>query len=80
MIGDGQVNWPDLLREAQRAGLKHYFIEDVSVDAIDQIPLSLRFLEAVKYKVLTGDAWEIGLKICLAILLVRSTNEPLIEK
>jgi len=48
-IGDGRVNWPELLREAQRAGLMHYFIEDESVDAIDQIPLSLRYLEGVKF-------------------------------
>jgi sugar phosphate isomerase/epimerase len=48
-IGDGQVDWPGLLREAQRAGLKHYFIEDESVEAIDQIPQSLRYLERVKF-------------------------------
>jgi sugar phosphate isomerase/epimerase len=48
-IGQGQVDWPALLREAKRAGLKHYFIEDESLDAIDQIPQSLRYLEQVRF-------------------------------
>ena len=48
-VGDGQVDWPGLLREAQRAGLKHYFIEDESVEAINQIPQSLRYLERVRF-------------------------------
>ena len=48
-VGNGQVDWPGLLREAQRAGLKHYFIEDESVEAIDQIPQSLRYLERVAF-------------------------------
>ena len=37
------------LREAQRAGLKYYFIEDESVEAIDQIPQSLRYLEEIRF-------------------------------
>ncbi len=48
-IGQGQVDWPALLREAQRAGLKHYFIEDESLEAIDQIPQSLRYLEQISF-------------------------------
>src|SRR6266568_3227690 len=48
-VGNGQVDWPGLLREAQRAELKHYFIEDESVEAIEQIPQSLRYLERVAF-------------------------------
>jgi len=48
-IGQGQVNWPAVLREAERAGLKHYFIEDEAVGAIDQIPQSLRYLENIRF-------------------------------
>ena len=49
VIGAGQVNWPELLQAAQRAGVKHYFIEDEAVEAIDQIPLSLKYLESLKW-------------------------------
>ncbi len=48
-VGQGQVNWPAVLKAARRAGVKHYFIEDESVDAIDQIGPSLRYLERVKF-------------------------------
>jgi hypothetical protein len=48
-IGQGQIDWPALLREGQRAGLKHYFIEDESLEAIDQIPQSLRYLEQIRF-------------------------------
>jgi len=48
-IGQGQVDWPAVLREAKRAGIKHYFIEDEAVEAIDQIQPSIRYLEHVKW-------------------------------
>jgi len=48
-VGAGQVDWPAVLREAQHAGLKHYFIEDEAVEAVDQIPQSVRYLEQVKW-------------------------------
>jgi sugar phosphate isomerase/epimerase len=48
-LGDGQVNWPAVLKAAQKAGVKHYFIEDESVEAIDQIPRSLRYLDKISW-------------------------------
>jgi sugar phosphate isomerase/epimerase len=48
-VGDGQVDWPAVLKAAQRAGVKHYFIEDEAVEAIDQIPKTLRYLERVSW-------------------------------
>jgi sugar phosphate isomerase/epimerase len=48
-VGQGQIDWPAVLKAAQRAGVEHYFIEDEAVDAINQIPLSLRFLEHVSW-------------------------------
>jgi sugar phosphate isomerase/epimerase len=48
-IGAGEVNWPAVLKEARLVGVKHYFIEDESTEAIDQIPQSLRYLESVKW-------------------------------
>ena len=48
-LGTGQVNWPALLRAAQKVGVKYYFIEDESPTVVEQIPHSLRFLERLKY-------------------------------
>ncbi|MBI3416109.1 MAG: sugar phosphate isomerase/epimerase [Verrucomicrobia bacterium] len=48
-IGTGQVNWPAVLQAARRAGVQHYFIEDEAVEAIEQIPQSLKYLESVKW-------------------------------
>ena len=40
-LGTGQVDWPALLRAAQKVGVKYYFIEDESPTVVDQIPQSL---------------------------------------
>ena len=47
-IGTGQMNWPAILKAAQEVGVKHYFIEDESPTVLEQIPVSLRYLESVK--------------------------------
>lgn len=44
-LGTGQVDWPPLLRAAQKAGVQCYFIEDESPNVLEQVPQSLRFLE-----------------------------------
>jgi len=49
VIGAGQVNWPELLRAAKKAGVKYYFIEDESPSVVEQIPQSLRYLEQVRF-------------------------------
>jgi hypothetical protein len=43
------MDWPAILRAAQKAGVKYYFIEDESPTSVQQIPLSLRFLERVRF-------------------------------
>ena len=48
-LGTGQVNWPALLRAAQKVGVKYFFIEDESPTVVDQIPHSLRFLEQLEF-------------------------------
>ncbi len=48
-IGTGQIDWPRLLRAAQAVGVKYYFIEDESPAVVQQIPVSLRFLESVSW-------------------------------
>ncbi len=48
-LGTGQVNWAALLKTAQKAGVKYYFIEDESPTVVDQIPQSLKFLEQLAF-------------------------------
>jgi sugar phosphate isomerase/epimerase len=48
-IGSGQINIPATLREAERLGIKHFFIEDESPISIQQIPQSLRYLESLAW-------------------------------
>lgn len=48
-IGTGQMNWPAILKAAQKSGVKHYFIEDESPTAAEQIPQSLKYLHQVTW-------------------------------
>lgn len=48
-LGTGIMKWPEILKAAQAAGVKWYFIEDESPASIEQIPISMRFLERVKF-------------------------------
>jgi acetyl esterase/lipase/sugar phosphate isomerase/epimerase len=48
-VGTGAMNWPAILKAAQQAGVKWYFIEDESPTSVEQIPQSLRYLERVKF-------------------------------
>jgi sugar phosphate isomerase/epimerase len=48
VVGDGQIDWPVLLRAAAKAGVKHYFIEDEGVQPLKEIPASLRYLKTLK--------------------------------
>jgi sugar phosphate isomerase/epimerase len=47
-LGTGQVDMPGVLRAAERAGTKLYYIEDESADPLEHIPQSLKYLESVK--------------------------------
>jgi sugar phosphate isomerase/epimerase len=44
VLGTGMMDWPGVLRAAERAGVERHFIEDEHPDAISQIPESLRYL------------------------------------
>lgn len=48
-IGTGMMDWPAILKEAKKCGVKHYFIEDESPTVKDQIPVSLKYLSEVKF-------------------------------
>jgi sugar phosphate isomerase/epimerase len=48
-LGTGQVNWPAVLKQAADTGIKHYFIEDESAAPLDSVPVSVKYLQGVKY-------------------------------
>ncbi|HWQ32010.1 MAG TPA: sugar phosphate isomerase/epimerase [Blastocatellia bacterium] len=48
-LGEGQVNWPAVLREAERQGVKYMFIEDETPQVERQVPMSLQYLRTVRY-------------------------------
>jgi sugar phosphate isomerase/epimerase len=48
-IGTGAMDWPAILKAAQKSGVKYYFIEDESPTVKEQIPQSLKYLSEVKF-------------------------------
>lgn len=48
-LGTGQMDWKRILPAAKKAGVKYYFIEDESPTVAHQIPVTLKFLEDIKY-------------------------------
>ena len=48
-IGTGQMDYPAILKTAQRLGIKHYFIEDESPSAREQLPRSVEYLKNVTW-------------------------------
>jgi len=48
-LGQGIIDWPRVLRAAQKAGVKWYFIEDESPTSVEQIPQSLRYLKTLRF-------------------------------
>jgi len=50
-LGTGQIDMPAVLRAARRAGVKWYFLEDEAPTVEEQLPVSLRYLETVRFSV-----------------------------
>ncbi len=48
VLGKGDVGIAAIMKEAKKIGIKHYFIEDESPEAVQQIPQSLNFLKKLK--------------------------------
>jgi sugar phosphate isomerase/epimerase len=48
-LGSGQMDYVAILKAAQKAGVKYYFIEDESPSVREQLPQSLKFLKQVKW-------------------------------
>jgi sugar phosphate isomerase/epimerase len=47
-VGTGQIDWPAVLRAAQKAGARLYYVEDESTDPLGHIPTSVAYLEGLK--------------------------------
>lgn len=48
VLGQGDVGIAELMKEAKRLGIQHYFIEDESSRSEEQIPKSLEFLKSLE--------------------------------
>lgn len=48
VLGQGDVGIAELMKEAKRLGIQHYFIEDESSRSEEQIPKSLAFLKSLE--------------------------------
>lgn len=46
-LGQGMIDWPAVLRAADKQGTKYHFIEDEHPDAEKQIPQTLRYLSTI---------------------------------
>lgn len=47
-LGEGELDIPGILREANKLGIKHFFIEDESDFVITQVPKSIQYLKSLK--------------------------------
>ncbi len=46
-LGTGQLNLPEILKAARKAGIRHYYIEDESPDYARQVPQSIAYLKSL---------------------------------
>ena len=49
VIGQGQVNWPELMAAAAREGFELYYVEDESPDPVGNVPKSIAYLETLRF-------------------------------
>ena len=49
VIGQGQVNWPEVLKAAKADGLQYYYLEDETPDPVKNIPPSIAYLAGIKF-------------------------------
>jgi sugar phosphate isomerase/epimerase len=47
-LGTGQINIPEVLKAAKKAGIKHYFIEDESPSYSKQLPVTIAYIKSLK--------------------------------
>jgi len=49
VIGQGQVNWPDVMKAAKASGVEYYYLEDETSDPVNNIPPSINYLERITF-------------------------------
>ena len=47
-VGEGQINWKEVLGTAQKIGVKYYFLEDETMYPLRSIPESFKYLRDLK--------------------------------
>jgi sugar phosphate isomerase/epimerase len=47
-LGTGEIDIPAILKEANKIGIRHFFIEDESNHVLEQIPQSISYLKSLK--------------------------------
>jgi sugar phosphate isomerase/epimerase len=47
-LGEGELDIPGIIKEANKIGIKHFFIEDESDNVITQVPKSIKYLKSLK--------------------------------
>ncbi len=48
-LGEGELDFPGILKEANRIGIKHMFIEDESEHELEALPKSIAYLKSLRY-------------------------------
>ena len=48
-LGTGMVDWPAVLKQAAKSGVKYYFIEDESPTVMDALPVTTKYLSGLKF-------------------------------
>lgn len=48
VVGTGQVDWPAVLKAAQKTKIEYYYIEDETDNVIERVPLSRAYIIGVK--------------------------------
>ncbi|RFS14881.1 sugar phosphate isomerase/epimerase [Emticicia sp. C21] len=48
VLGTGQADWPNIFKEANKIGIKHFFIEDESNNELVNVPKSIEYLKSLK--------------------------------
>ena len=49
VIGQGQVNWPEVMKAAKADGLEYYYLEDETTDPKGNIPPSVGYLGGIRF-------------------------------
>jgi sugar phosphate isomerase/epimerase len=48
-LGQGKINWPEVLKAARRAGVQWYILEDETPTVWQAVPQSLAYLEKIRF-------------------------------